>query len=137
MARTSNKAIKTTDVAVNEAAMESADAAARDLTLVHQAYGEERDLLNQLLGQAQMAGAFEEFSRTVRTSKLDFVKKNKLYRALVGKKNPHGAEFLKGTWEEFCTLLGRSVDQVDRDITNLHAFGEQALESMSLMGIRE
>jgi phage shock protein A len=97
--------------------------------------GEERDLVNQLLGQAQMAGAFEDFSRTVRTSKLAHVKENKLYRALVGQKNPHGAEKLSGTWEEFCNLLGRSVDQVDRDIANLRAFGEEALESMSRMGI--
>ncbi|OHT26138.1 hypothetical protein A3Q29_00265 [Providencia stuartii] len=96
---------------------------------------ESRDLLNQLLGQAQMAGAFEDFSRTVRTSKLTFIKENKLYRLLKGTKNPHGAESLTGTWEEFCKLLGCSVDQVDRDIANLHAFGEEALESMSRMGI--
>lgn len=32
-------------------------------------------------------------------------------------------------------MLGRSVDQVDRDIANLTAFGEEALESMSRMGI--
>ncbi|WGG64391.1 hypothetical protein [Enterobacter ludwigii] len=96
---------------------------------------DERDLLNQLLGQAQMAGAFEDFSRTVRTSKLAFVKENKLYRNLKDAKNPHGAEKLSGTWEEFCGLLGRSVDQVDRDIANLTAFGEEALESMSRMGI--
>ncbi len=104
------------------------------LTSMQQQYGEERDLVNQLLGQAQMAGAFEEFSRTVRTSKLAFVKENKLYRTLAGKKNPHGAEY-SGTWEEFCSLLGRSVDQVDRDIANLRTFGEEALESMSRMGI--
>ncbi|MCJ8541408.1 hypothetical protein MWG95_11830 [Klebsiella variicola] len=96
---------------------------------------DERDLLNQILGQAQMAGAFEDFSRTVRTSKLAFVKENKLYRNLKDAKNPHGAEKLSGTWEEFCGLLGRSVDQVDRDIANLTAFGEEALESMSRMGI--
>lgn len=102
---------------------------------IQAAYGEERDLVNQLLGQAQMAGAFEDFSRTVRTSKLAFVKENKLYRALAGKNSPHGAENLVGTWEEFCNLLGRSVDQVDRDIANLRAFGEEALESMSRMGI--
>ena len=42
---------------------------------------------------------------------------------------------LSGTWVEFCGLLGRSVDQVDRDIANLRAFGEEALESMSRMGI--
>lgn len=91
-------------------------------------------LVNQLLGQAQMAGAFEEFSRTVRTSKLAYVKENKLYRAIAGGKDPHGAE-LRGTWEEFCKLLNRSVDQVDRDIANLREFGEEALESMSRMGI--
>lgn len=105
------------------------------LANVAQGLSEDRDLVNQLLGQAQMAGAFEEFSRTVRISKLAHVKENKLYRALAGMKTPHGAENLRGTWEEFCELLGRSVDQVDRDIANLRAFGEEALESMSRMGI--
>ncbi|MDG1641969.1 hypothetical protein [Klebsiella huaxiensis] len=95
----------------------------------------ERDLVNQLLGQAQLAGAFEDFSRTVRISKLAFVKENKLYRQIEGMKVRTGAEKLSGTWEEFCSLLGRSVDQIDRDIANLRTFGEEALESMSRMGI--
>lgn len=99
------------------------------------AYGADRDLVNQLLGQTQMASAFEEFSRTVRTSKLAFVKENKLYRALKGQKNPNGSEFLSGTWDEFCRLLNSSADKIDTDIANLRAFGEQALESMSRMGI--
>ncbi|QLG93357.1 hypothetical protein HZF02_15915 [Pseudomonas yamanorum] len=98
-------------------------------------HNEERDFVNQLLGQAQMAGAFEDFSRTVRTSKLAFVKENKLYRALKGRRTPNGSEFLSGTWEEFCGLLGRSADKVDLDIANLRTFGEEALESMSRMGI--
>lgn len=110
-------------------------AAVDGLTQLQASYGQERDLVNQLLGQAQMAGAFEEFSRTVRTSKLAYVKEHKLYRSIAGAASPHGAEKLSGTWEEFCRLLGRSVDQVDRDIANLQAFGEQALESMSAMGI--
>lgn len=97
-------------------------------------YSNERDLINQLMGQVQMADASAQFSRTVRISKLAFVKKNKHYKALAGMKTPHGAEF-SGTWEEFCELLGQSVDQVDRDIANLRAFGEEALESMSRMGI--
>ncbi|WP_260524274.1 hypothetical protein [Serratia sp. PL7] len=105
------------------------------MATVQSEFNDERDLLNQLLGQAQMAGASEDFFRTVRTSKLAFVKENKLYRQLKGSKNPHGAEFLSGTWEEFCSILGRSVDQVDRDITNLRTFGEEALDSMSRMGI--
>jgi hypothetical protein len=110
-------------------------AAVDGLAQLQASYGQERDLVNQLLGQAQMAGAFEEFSRTVRTSKLAYVKEHKLYRSIAGAASPHGAEKLSGTWEEFCRLLGRSVDQVDRDIANVQAFGEQALESMSRMGI--
>ncbi|GAB1439701.1 hypothetical protein MASR2M36_24780 [Providencia sp.] len=95
---------------------------------------ESRDLLNQLLGQAQMADAFSKFSGTVRSSKLAFVKENKLYQSLKGKITPNGSE-LNGTWADFCDLLGISVDKADLDIANLKAFGEEALESMSRMGI--
>lgn len=109
--------------------------AANVLAAVEMAYSDDRDLLNQLLGQAQMADAFSQFSRTVRTTKLAFVKEHKLYRALKGKKTPNRSEIMSGTWEEFCGLLGSSVDLVDLDISNLHAFGEEALESMSRMGI--
>ncbi|MEG7168342.1 hypothetical protein V2A47_36015, partial [Pseudomonas aeruginosa] len=85
-----------------------------------------RDLVNQLLGQAQMADALSQFSRTVRLTKLAYVRENKLYRALAGKKMPNGSA-LKGTWEEFCTLLGYSKDKVDLDLQNLRTFGEEAL----------
>ncbi|WP_241519911.1 hypothetical protein, partial [Ectopseudomonas toyotomiensis] len=132
MARTATpKAEPLQDAPVNEEAVN----VIQNLGAIAQDMAEERDLVNQLLGQAQMAGAFEDFSRTVRTSKLAHVKENKLYRSLAGMKNPHGAENLRGTWEEFCNLLRRSVDQVDRDIANLRAFGEEALESMTRMGI--
>lgn len=131
MARKSTKATQLTDDIPLSAEVVAAPQA---LAAITEAVSEERDMINQLLGQAQMAGAFEEFSRTVRTSKLAFVKENKLYRAIAGRKSPHGAE-LSGTWEEFCNLLGQSVDQADRDIANLRAFGEAALESMSRMGI--
>lgn len=119
---------------INQAAFQEETGALGMLGAIAQGMQEERDLVNQLLGQAQMAGAFEEFSRTVRTSKLAYVKENKLYKALRGKKNSDGPEF-SGSWEEFCKLLGRSVDQVDDDIKNLRTFGEAALESMSSMGI--
>ncbi|WP_439330222.1 hypothetical protein [Gilliamella intestini] len=104
------------------------------ITTIQSEYNEERDLVNQLLGQAQMADAFSKFSRTVRTSKLAFIKQNKLYQLLKGKKTPNGSEF-SGTWEDFCNLLNLSVDKVDLDIQNLQSFGEEALESMSRMGI--
>lgn len=104
------------------------------LANVQDKFSDERDLLNQLLGQAQMADAFEQFSRTVRTSKLAFVKENKLYRGLKGMKTANGSQFT-GTWDDFCQLLGMSRDKVELDISNLRAFGEEALESMSRMGI--
>ena len=56
------------------------------LGAIAQGMHEERDLVNQLLGQAQMADAFAKFSVTVTTSKLVYVKENKLYRALKGMK---------------------------------------------------
>ncbi|QLF40586.1 hypothetical protein [Pseudomonas aeruginosa] len=119
---------------VNQQAYQEEAGALTMLGDIAQGMHEERDLVNQLLGQAQMAGALEEFSRTVRTSKLAYVKENKLYRAIAGKKSPNGSEF-SGTWDEFCSLLGISVDKADMDIANLRAFGEEALESMSRMGI--
>lgn len=118
------------DAPVNEEAVN----VIQNLGAIAQGLQDERDLVNQLLGQAQMAGAFEDFSRTVRTSKLAYVKENKLYRAIAGKKAPNGSEF-SGTWAEFCSVLGISVDKADMDIANLRAFGEEALESMTRMGI--
>lgn len=97
-------------------------------------HSDERDLVNQLLGQAQMAESFSKFSLTVSTSKLAYVKESKLYRALAGKKSADGRQ-CSGTWDEFCSLLGRSRQQVDEDIANLRTLGEQALESMTRMGI--
>ncbi|WP_028690359.1 hypothetical protein [Pseudomonas mosselii] len=101
---------------------------------IAQGMQEERDLVNQLLGQVQMADAFSKFSLTVSTSKLAFVKENKLYRGLQGKRTADGQQF-SGTWDDFCSLLGRSRQQVDEDISNLRALGEEALDSMSRMGI--
>lgn len=79
MARTkSQPAELIPDVALNP----ELEATQNLIATVSSQMNDERDLLNQLLGQAQMAGAFEDFSRTVRTSKLAFVKENKLYRNL-------------------------------------------------------
>ncbi|NUU68291.1 hypothetical protein HQN64_19580 [Enterobacteriaceae bacterium BIT-l23] len=97
-------------------------------------FTDERDLLNQLLGQAQMADAFAQFSKTVLTSKMAFVKENKLYQSLKGKKGQDGLEF-SGTWAEFCNLLGYTPEHANESINNLQSFGEEALDSMSRMGI--
>lgn len=97
-------------------------------------YSQGRDLANQLLGQAQAAEAIKQISQTIGVSKLAHVKEHKLYRDLAGQLTPNGL-VLKGTWEEFCGLLGFSDEKVNQDIANLKAFGEEALESMSRMGI--
>lgn len=98
------------------------------------AYTEDRDLVNQLLGQVQATESLRKISQTIGVSKLAFVKENKLYRALAGRMAPNGLA-LSGTWEEFCGLLGMSDEKANQDIANLRAFGEDALESMSRMGI--
>ena len=89
------------------AAQQGSVEAANVLAAVQADYSEERDLLNQLLGQAQMADAFAKFSVTVTTSKLAFVKENRLYRALAGRESGNGYQ-ISGTWDEFCGLLGIS-----------------------------
>ena len=94
----------------------------------------ERDLVNQLLGQAQMADSIAKFTSTVAVSKMAYVKENKLYKGLSGMTDLDGRG-LVGTWEEFCKLLGTSAGKVNEDINNLQSFGEEALESMSRMGI--
>nr|WP_202984999.1 hypothetical protein [Gilliamella sp. ESL0250] len=104
------------------------------MTTIQSEYNEERDLVNQLLGQAQMADAFGKFSKTVLTSKMAYVKENKLYKGLAGKKTQDGLGF-SGTWEEFCNLLGYTPEHANEAISNLTNFGEEALESMSRMGI--
>lgn len=127
----------TTKVEEQELAPEVAQASAdiqNTVAALQTAHSDDRDLLNQLLGQAQMADSFAKFSVTVTTSKLAYVKENKLYKALAGKKTGDGHQF-SGTWEEFCFLLGRSREQVDEDIRNLNSLGADALESMSRMGI--
>lgn len=119
---------------INQQAFQEDATALAALGDIAQGMQEERDLVNQLLGQVQMADAFSKFSLTVSTSKLAFVKENKLYRGLQGKRSADGQQFC-GTWDDFCSLLGRSRQQVDEDIANLRALGEEALDSMSRMGI--
>lgn len=120
-----------TDAAIDEATPNEAQ---QILGQVQAEYGADRDLVNQLLGQATMADAIGKFAATVAVSKMAFVKEKKLYRSLAGMRDRDGRG-LAGTWEDFCRLLGTSAPKVNEDITNLQNFGEEALESMSRMGI--
>ena len=109
-------------------------AAVDGLAQLQASYGQGRDLVNQLLGQAQAFQAAGNLLQTFGVSKLALVKENKLYQQLSGMKAPNGLE-LKGTWVEFCGLLGVSDEKANQDIANLHAFGEEALEQMQRIGI--
>ena len=132
MARTKNPTAEAIDLpALNGEALTANQNAMATLLSSH---SEERDLVNQLLGQAQMADAIAKLTSTVAVSKMAFVKENKLYQSLSGMKDLDGRG-LSGTWEEFCKLLGTSVAKVNEDINNLQSFGEEALDSMSRMGI--
>lgn len=121
------------DAPLNEEAVnlvQNAAALASDL-------GEERDLVNQILGQVQMARSIARFADVVSLSKLAHIKETKLYRALQGKKgfDPDGNEIADvGTWDGFCQALGLSRSKIDEDLTNLNAFGEEALKQLSAIG---
>lgn len=98
---------------------------------------DERDLVNQLLGQVQMARSFAKFADVVSLTKLQHIKENKIYRALAGKKglDLDGNEIADvGTWDGFCQALGLSRSKIDEDLTNLTAFGEDALKQLSAVG---
>lgn len=100
-------------------------------------YSEERDLANQLLGQAQMAFAVSKLTTVVGLTKLAHIKENKMYRAFAGKTivGPDGQNRrLVGTWDEYCDLLGTSRQKVDEDLINLRAFGEDAMDSLTRIG---
>ncbi|TAM72330.1 hypothetical protein EPN44_16060 [bacterium] len=100
-------------------------------------YADDRDLVNQLMGQIQMANSIAKFSDVVGLSKLKHIKETKAYRALSGKKGiaPDGTEISDvGTFEGFCRALGMSYSKVDEDLKNLATFGEEALRQLSAVG---
>lgn len=136
MARTKN-----TDVA-QDAALPELDAQliaeAQNTASLLAEHSEERDLVNQLLGQVQMANSFARFADVVSLTKLKHIKETKMYRALAGKKgvDPQGNEIADvGTFDGFCQALGLSRSKVDEDLANLNAFGEHALNQLSALGV--
>lgn len=119
---------------LNPQAVAQVSQAADQFSELVSSYGQGRDLVNQLLGQAQAFQAAGNLLQTFGVSKLALVKENKLYQQLSGMRTPNGLE-LKGTWVEFCELLGISDEKANQDIANLKAFGEEALEQMQRIGI--
>lgn len=121
------------DAAVDAGAL----ALVQNMGAVAQDMAEERDLVNQILGQVQMARSIARFADVVSLSKLAHIKETKMYRALQGKKgfDGDGNEIADvGTWDGFCQVLGLSRSKVDEDLTNLKSFGEDALKQLSAIG---
>lgn len=119
---------------LNEEAIREDMETAATLNGLKEAYPSGRDMINQLLGQAQALNSSAQLLQTFGVAKLKYIKENKLYTQIAGIKTPNGLE-CRGTWVDFCGLLGISDQKANEDIANLNALGEEALESMTRMGI--
>jgi len=100
-------------------------------------YTEERDLMNQLIGQVQMSRSIAKFVDVVSLTKAAHIKKNRLYQSVKGRSaiDHEGKEIADvGTWDGFCRLIGTTRSKMDEDIRNLELFGEDALNSLNRIG---
>lgn len=131
------KAAPTAELVQDSPVNEEAVTVIQNLGAIAQGLQDERDLVNQILGQVQMARSIARFADVVSLSKLAHIKETKMYRALQGKKaiDADGNEIADvGTWDGFCQALGLSRSKVDEDLTNLKAFGEEALKQLGAIG---
>lgn len=123
--------------AVHEDALRQDAEIAAKLATIEAGYTPERDLVNQLFGRAQAAHAIAKLTTVWTLATLSQIKETKAYRALSGTKGmtPGGEEIADvGTWDGFLCALGMSRTTVDEDLTNLHTFGAEALESLQAAG---
>ena len=107
------------------------------MATIQSSHSEERDLVNQMLGQIQMSRAISKFTDVVSLQKLKNIKETKMYRALSGQKgfDREGNEIADvGTFDGFCRALGTSASKVDEDLKNLDVFGEEALQQLAQIG---
>ncbi|NMX64736.1 hypothetical protein [Pseudomonas sp. WS 5079] len=107
------------------------------MATMQSSHSEERDLVNQMLGQIQMSRAISKFTDVVSLQKLKSIKETKMYRALAGQKgfDREGNEIADvGTFDGFCRALGTSASKVDEDLKNLDVFGEEALQQLAQIG---
>jgi hypothetical protein len=111
--------------------------AQNQLSAMQALHSDERDTLNQMIGQIQMTGAISKLTTVVGLSKLAHIKETRMYKALAGKKgvDRNGNEIADvGTWEGFCLAIGTTRQKADEDILNLKAFGEEALDDLGRIG---
>lgn len=138
MSRPPKTPVEPADSGFSEERLQEAGEAAAQLWQLQSNYAEGRDLANQLFGQVQMANAFSRFTDVISLSKLKVIKETKAYRALQGQKgvDVDGQEIPDvSTFDGFCRALGMSRAKVDEDLVNLSTFGEDALRSLSAVGV--
>lgn len=111
------------------------DDAQSEAAALQAAHKKDHEVLIAALVKSQVHRGYEKFSAFNRISEMKKVKEIKAYRSLKGQINPITAEILTGTWEEYCNILGMSVDKADIDIKNLNEFGMEALEVMDRAGL--
>lgn len=130
--------VQSKEVAVNEELIATVNQASNSLTELKTSYSNERDSLNQMIGRVQMGLAIGGFTNMVNLQTLKAIKESKTYRSLSGQTAVDGAglpvENL-GTWDGFCRALGVSREKIDVDLANLNAFGEEALEFFTAIGV--
>lgn len=138
MPRKKQQQAATDHVGINEAipAGHALTVEADRLAHVGDQYSDERDLVNQLIGQAQAFGAISKFADVISLSKLAYIKERKLYKALAGRRcvTAGGKTADVSTWEGFLEALGMHRATVDERLLNLSAFGEDALNNLTLIG---
>lgn len=118
--------------------MQAGMQAAADWSRLQDSYPIERDALNQMIGRVQMGQAIGGLTNMMNLQYLKSIKESKSYKSLAGQTGTDrkGLPIANlGTWEGFCRGLGMSPDKVDMDLQNLDAFGQDALESLSAIGV--
>lgn len=126
------------EVHLNESALSEDIQKLNDFALLKTSYTGGRDELNQQVGRIQMGLAMSGLTNMMNLQTLKLIKESKSYRSWSGQSgiDRKGVAIADlGTWDGFCRALGVSRDKVEEDIRNMDAFGEEALESLSALGV--
>lgn len=137
MARKPTKKNTPIEDPIQEDVAEVLEASQQAVATLQAAHSDERDTVSRIIGHYEMARSIASFADVVSLSKLAHIKETRMYKALAGKKgvDKEGNEIADvGTWDGFCAALGLSRSKVDEDLTNLRAFGEEALQQLTSVG---
>lgn len=98
--------------------------------------------VERMIGHAESFGGVSKFANALALLKLKTIKENKLYQAFdengepVDRKKVANGQQRTMRWKEFCErFLPRSHQTIDENLRNLDAFGADALDSLSSIGV--